>query len=46
MTASRNPYFVRSVNLALTHVLVRSVYHDVALSNAYSKQTGIVCIIF
>jgi len=28
MTASLNPYLAKSVNLALIHMLFRSVYHD------------------
>jgi len=33
MTAFRNLYLVKSVNLAFTYVLFRSVYNDDAASN-------------
>jgi len=33
MIAFRNPHLVKSVNLAFTHVLFRSVYRYVALSD-------------
>jgi len=34
MTAFRNPYLVKSVNLAFTHVLLGSVYHVASIFNA------------
>ena len=37
MIAFRNPYLVKSVNLAFTHVFFQSVYHDVAPSNVKVK---------
>jgi len=40
MIAFRNQYLVKSVSLAFTHVLFRSVYHDVAPSPSNVKVNG------
>jgi len=42
MIAFRNPYLVKSVNLAFTHVLFRSVYHDVAPSNVKVNRSKLL----
>jgi len=46
MIVFRNPYLVKSVNLAFKHVLFRSVYHDIAPNNIKVSRPELLALFF